>query len=86
MVRYTLYLLIGVILLGISFPVLNEDLSAQSITPFIALFGLGLLFREFVKRYRQQRPTTLLNFLQLGYIASLVIALYYSIVILLKLF
>lgn len=86
MVRYLIYLVIGALLLIIAAPGLQDPLSLQNITPWAVLVGLGLLFREFLKKYRQIKPTRVLNMIQLGYIATLVIALYYSIVVFMNLF
>ncbi len=87
MLRYVITLSAGVFLLFLAVPGLTEATSDfRSFYPFMVFFGLGIIFIQFVKRYRQQRPTTLLNFVQLGYIATLVIALYFSIVTILNLF
>lgn len=83
-VRYSIYLGLGILLLFLAAPVLREPLGVQSAIPLIVLIGLGLIFKEFVKRYRQNPPTRVLNMIQLGYIATLVIALYYSIVVLMN--
>jgi hypothetical protein len=85
--RYIIILTAGVILLGVTVPsLIAETLTYQSGYPFLTLVGLGVVFRTFVKDYRQQRPTLLLNFIQLGYLVTLVIALYFSITVILDLF
>jgi len=83
--RYAIYLVLGIILLILSVPILDEPFSLQSTIPGVVLAGLGFLFRGFVKKYRSQPPTLLLNMIQLGYIATLVIALYYAIVVIMNL-
>lgn len=85
MVRYSVYLGGGIILLFLSAATLYEPFGLQSLIPFMVLGGLGLIFKEFVKKYRQHPPTRILNMIQLGYLATLVIALYYSIVVLMNL-
>lgn len=85
--RYIIILTAGVILLGVTVPTLIAGtLTYQSGYPFLTLVGLGVVFRTFVRDYRQQRPTLLLNFIQLGYLVTLVIALYFSITVILNLF
>lgn len=85
--RYIIILTAGVILLIFTVPtLLASTITFQSGYPFLTLVGLGVVFRTFVREYRQQRPSLLLNFIQLGYLVTLVIALYFSITVLLDLF
>jgi hypothetical protein len=85
--RYMIILVAGVMLLVVTVPTLLAGTTTyQSGYPFLTLVGLGVVFRTFVKDYHQQRPTLLLNFIQLGYLVTLVIALYFSITVLIDLF